>query len=300
MIGDAVCIPAGKRRVIDLLDLNFKRIFIIALQGKIKILLASSPTTCFVLLGIFALLIGSFLNVVIYRLPFMLQSRWQEKTPKKPLNICFPRSFCPHCHTTIPCWHNIPLSSFLINRAQCFACHAPISKRYLIVELLTPAISLWIATQFGFSITLLYALLFTWIIICITCIDLEHQLIPDELSLGLLWLGLIANLSTTFTPLTDAVLGAICGYVGLWTFIKLYQLLTKKTAMGHGDFKLFAALGAWFGWTPLPMILFAASLLGAVIGIFYLIKTKQSKHTPIPFGPFLCLSGLIALQMHVY
>ncbi len=261
-------------------------------------LLLSSPITCFVLLGIVTLLVGSFLNVVIYRLPRMIQAHCQDTTSITTLNLCFPRSFCPHCQITIPFWHNIPFLSFLINHARCFACQAPIARRYFIVEMLTPLCSILAAIQFGFSMTLLYALLFTWIIICITFIDLEHQLIPDELSLGLLWIGLLSNLSFSFAPLADAVLGAICGYVSLWGFIKLYQGITQKIAMGHGDFKLFAALGAWFGWAQLPIILFIASLFGAVIGIVYLKKTKQSNSTPIPFGPFLCFSGFMMLYLH--
>ncbi len=256
-------------------------------------LLLSSPMTCFILLGVFSLLVGSFLNVVIYRLPRMLESDWQGVPAI--FNLSKPRSFCPHCKKTIPIWHNIPLLSFFINRGQCFACHAPISKRYLLVEFLTPLCSILIAIKLGFSVSLIYALLFTWLTICITFIDIEHHMIPDELSLSLLWVGLLANLSGDFAPLTDAVLGAVCGYLSLWGFIQLYQRLTHKAAMGYGDFKLFAALGAWFGWTKLPLLIFIASLFGVIIGIIYLKKTKQSKNTPIAFGPFLCWSGFINL-----
>lgn len=258
-------------------------------------LLLSSSTTCFVLLGIFSLLVGSFLNVVIYRLPKMLEA--DEQGAPLELSLSRPRSFCPHCNITIPIWHNIPIFSFLICRGQCFACHSSIPKRYLVVETLTPLLSILLANQLGFSLSLVYALLFTWIIICITFIDLEHQMIPDELSLGLLWVGLLANLSHFFVPLEDAVLGATCGYLSLWVFIKLYQTITHKVAMGYGDFKLFAALGAWFGWAKLPILLFIASFLGVIFGFIYLKKTKQSKNTPIPFGPFLCWSGWINLLL---
>jgi leader peptidase (prepilin peptidase) / N-methyltransferase len=256
-------------------------------------LLLSSPHTCFILLGILALLVGSFLNVVIYRLPYMLEAYAENKAPI--INLAYPRSFCPNCKKIIPIWHNIPLLSFLINRGKCFSCRAPISKRYALVESLTLICSLLLGLHFGFSSTLLYALLFTWIIICITFIDLEHYLIPDELSLGLLWLGLLANLSSHFVPLAEAVLGAMIGYVSLWLFIKIYEKLTKKIGMGHGDFKLFSALGAWFGWSHLPLLLFIASFFGATLGYIYIKISKKSRNTPIPFGPFLCWSGFLDL-----
>lgn len=260
-------------------------------------LLRTAPTTCFVLLGIFSLLIGSFLNVVIYRLPLMMDRR--EATSTAPnLNLCFPRSFCPHCKTTLPIWQNIPIFTYLINRGRCFSCHATISKRYLMVELLTLFSSLLMAYALGFSIALVGGLLFTWITICITFIDLEYQLIPDELNFSLLWLGLLFNLSAQFVPLSDAVLGAVAGYISLWIFIKLYEQITHKKAMGHGDFKLFSALGAWFGWEQLPILLFFASLAGAVVGISYLKITKKPSTTPIPFGPFLCWSGYIMLPLN--
>ena len=265
------------------------------------------PNTSFVCLGFFALLIGSFLNVVIYRLPRMLERAWKDEcrallnkkesipnnTPK--FNLCFPRSSCPSCDQTIPAWHNIPILSFIILRGRCCFCKQPISWQYPCIELICLTLSVFAAYHFGFSLTLLFALLFIWALICMTAIDLEHQILPDSLTLGVLWLGLLANLHGLITPLPDAVLGAILGYVTLWLVMKAFYCITGKIGMGQGDFKLLAAFGAWFGWALLPLILLMASLFGAISGIIYLKTTQQSKETPIPFGPFLCIAGVIAL-----
>ena len=265
------------------------------------------PNASLVCLGLLALLVGSFLNVVIYRLPRMLEISWrdecrillkiapctQKNMPK--LNLCFPRSFCPACHQSIPAWHNIPILSFIILRGHCFFCKTKISWQYPFVELICLVLSVLAAHLFGFSLMLLFSLCFIWILVCLAMIDFKHQILPDALTLGLLWLGLLANLHGLITPLTDAVLGAALGYVILWLVMKIFYYTTKKVGMGQGDFKLLAAFGAWLGWTKLPLILLIASFLGAVIGIIYLKTTQQSKETPIPFGPFLCFSGLIVL-----
>lgn len=258
----------------------------------------------FLLLGLFSLLIGSLLNVVIYRLPLMMQREWKAQCQSllnlggdepSRVNLFFPRSFCPQCETTIPFWHNIPVLSYCFLAGRCHQCRHPISLRYPLVELLTLALSLLAAWHFGFSYTLVFALLFIWILIAITFIDLDHQLLPDSLSLSLLWLGLITNTEGVFTSLPNAVLSASGAYLFLWLFIQLFYLVTGKVGMGNGDFKLFAAFGAWFGWTMLPFILVLSSLLGAIVGAIYLFLTKKGKETPIPFGPFLCLGGLGAL-----
>lgn len=269
--------------------------------------IARYPAVSYVCLGVYALLVGSFLNVVIYRLPRMLEQAWKNEcralldpkfsippsTPK--FNLCFPRSACPSCKQIIPAWHNIPILSFIILRGRCCFCKKTISWHYPLVELISLVLSIFATYHFGFSWFLLAALLFIWILICMTMIDLKHQILPDSLTLGLLWLGLLTNLHGIITPLPDAVLGAASGYITLWLFMKLFYCITGKIGMGHGDFKLLAAFGAWFGWAKLPLTLMIASLLGALVGIIYLKTTQQSKETPIPFGPFLCFSGIITL-----
>lgn len=262
------------------------------------------PITAYSFLGVFSLLIGSLLNVIIYRLPLMLHDEWaaqcrellgSPEEPRRKINLFFPRSFCPHCKSMIPLWHNIPFISYCILRGKCSNCKHSIPFRYPLVEALSFSLSLFAAWNYGFNESLVMVLLFIWIVICLIFIDLEHQLLPDVLTLGLLWLGLIANTQELFTSLPNAVLSAAGAYLALWLFINLFFLLTHKVGMGHGDFKLFAAFGAWFGWTQLPLILLLSSITGAIIGIVYLKRTAQSKETPIPFGPFLCLSGIISL-----
>lgn len=273
----------------------------------ISSLISLYPRASLVCLGLFSLLVGSFLNVVIHRLPQMLEASWKEachtflsKTAptakKKPVfNLCFPRSFCPVCNQTISAWHNIPLLSFIFLKGRSTCCQKAISWQYPCVELICLMLSVFAALHFGFSLQLLAALFFIWMLISLTVIDLKHQILPDSLTLGLLWLGLLVNIQDMITPLPDAVLGAALGYITLWLVMTGFYYITGKIGMGQGDFKLLAALGAWFGWATLPLILLMASLLGAVAGITYLKLSKQSKETPIPFGPFLCFSGLIAL-----
>jgi leader peptidase (prepilin peptidase)/N-methyltransferase len=262
------------------------------------------PTLTFVFFSLFCLAIGSFLNVVIYRLPLMIKADYLSqcrhalnaaKELNTTVNLVTPRSFCPACNKMIPFWHNIPLVSYLILKGRCKNCRQAISLRYPFVESSCLILSLAAAAFFGFNFTLIFALLFIWLIICLSFIDIEHQMLPDSLTFSLLWLGLIANTMSLFTTLPNAVLSAAGAYLVLWLFIKLFYLLTGKIGMGHGDFKLFAALGAWFGGTALPFIILFSSLLGAVTGLIYLKTTHQTKETPIPFGPFLCFSGLLSL-----
>jgi leader peptidase (prepilin peptidase)/N-methyltransferase len=254
--------------------------------------------------ALFCLCVGSFLNAVIHRLPLMLFADWKAQcseylelpfeAPEK-INLFYPRSFCPQCKTLISAWHNIPLISYLFLQGKCNKCHKSIPIRYFFVEAFTLASSLLALWQFGFSLQLVFALLFIWISIIICFIDLKHQIIPDSLSLSLLWLGLLANTMGLFTSLPNAVLSAISAYLFLWFFIQLFYLITGKIGMGNGDFKLYAAFGAWFGWTTLPFILLFSSLVGAIVGIIYLKTSKQNKATPIPFGPFLVFAGLVSL-----
>lgn len=255
-------------------------------------------------LGILALVIGSFLNVVIYRLPLMLQNQWQTEAQallglqtenKMHYNLMVPRSSCPKCSSKIPAWHNIPILSYLILRARCHHCQTKIPTRYPLIEFLTLILSFIPVLLFGFTLHTLFALIAIWICICLVAIDLEHHLLPDNLTLLLLWTGLLANTWELFTPLSDAVLGAIAAYLSLWIFIQIYYWKSGKIGMGNGDFKLFAAFGAWCGWKILPLILFFASVSGALAGIVFLSITHKDKDTPIPFGPFLCFSGIIVL-----
>ncbi|MDA9272194.1 A24 family peptidase [bacterium] len=271
---------------------------------NIQVLFLLHPMLAFVILGLFSLAIGSLLNVIIFRLPRMLEAEWATECRSllhlpgqsiKTVNLFFPRSFCPACEKPIPAWHNIPLISYALLRGRCAHCQQAISWRYPFIELLCVCLSLVAGYFFGFNATLLFALIFIWLLICIASIDLQHQLIPDSLSLSLLWLGLIANTQAYFTTLPNAVLSAAGAYLFLWGFIKLYYLLTGKMGMGHGDFKLFAAFGAWFGWSALAPILFFSSAIGAITGLIYLKVTHQTRDTPIPFWPFLCIAGLIVL-----
>ncbi|MCX7116562.1 MAG: A24 family peptidase [Legionellales bacterium] len=263
-----------------------------------------SPLFFYVFFALFCLAMGSLLNVIIYRLPLMLQAEWASEcrtilllpeVESSKINLFYPRSFCPACEKQIPFWHNIPLLSYCLLRGRCRQCHQSIPLRYPFVEALTLVLSLSAAHLFGFHVSLIFILLFIWLLICLSMIDLTHQLLPDQLTYALLWLGLIVNTQHLFTSLPNAVLSAVGAYVALWLFIKLFFLIRKKVGMGHGDFKLFAAFGAWFGWTQLPLILLISSLLGAVTGVVYLKATKKTTDTPIPFGPFLCVAGLTSL-----
>ncbi len=254
-----------------------------------------------VLLG---LVVGSFLNVVIHRVPKMLEREWRdqcielngEDVPRRDaFNLIVPRSNCPSCQHAIGVLENIPLLSFLVLRGKCSACKTPISIRYPIVELSTGLISGYIAWRFGFSVTTAAALVFTWALIALTFIDVDTQLLPDNITLPLLWVGLLFNIGNVFTSLHSAVVGAVAGYLVLWLVCWLFELATGKQGMGHGDFKLLAAIGAWLGWKMLPLVILFSSLVGAVIGIALIVIGRNSRHIPIPFGPYLALAGLIAL-----
>lgn len=254
-------------------------------------------------IGVIALAIGSLLNVFIYRIPLMLEQDLQEECqhlhnksiPSFPLNLFFPRSFCPNCKQHLKIWHNIPFFSYLCLKGRCAYCKSLISLEYPLVEILTCMLSLYAAWHFGINYTGLMAILFIWFLIPLFFIDLHCQLLPDSLTLSLLWIGLMANTYTLFVPLEQAVWSAAGAYLLLWSIIKIFYLITGKIGMGNGDFKLFAAFGAWFGWEQLPLILLFSSCLGAITGMTYLKITGKGRDTPIPFGPFLCIAGFIAL-----
>lgn len=256
------------------------------------------------LAGLFGLMIGSFLNVVIHRLPKMMQRESdnyvaQESGKELPhtdrYTLAVPRSACPQCGHRITALENIPVLSYLALRGKCVACKTPISARYPIVELLTGMLSAFLIWHFGCGIAGLATLLFTYLLIAMTFIDADTQLLPDDLTLPLLWCGLLVNLNGTFVPLNDAVIGAVAGYLCLWSVYWLFKLVTGKEGMGYGDFKLLAALGAWLGWKMIPVIVLLSSLVGAVVGIALIVLAKRGREIPIPFGPYLAAAGFIAL-----
>lgn len=264
------------------------------------------PWLYFSLVFLFSLMIGSFLNVVIHRLPIMLEREWQaeyrsyftpdeEATAPECYNLMVPRSACPHCGHAITALENIPLLSWLWLKGRCRDCQAPISARYPLVELLTALLSVAVAMVITPGWGTLAALLLTWVLVALTFIDLDKMLLPDQLTLPLLWGGLLFNLAGGFVPLADAVIGAMAGYLVLWSLYWAFKLLTDKEGMGYGDFKLLAALGAWLGWQALPIILLLSSLVGAVIGISLIALQKHHQGKPIPFGPYLAIAGWIAL-----
>ena len=254
--------------------------------------------------ALFGLLIGSFLNVVIYRIPKMMQREsdnyvahesGRELPHTDRFNLMVPRSACPHCGHQITALENIPVISWLALRGKCSACKAPIPARYPAVEVLTAVLSALMIWTFGSGWTGLAALVFTFALIAMTFIDFDTQLLPDDLTYPLLWLGLLVNLNGMFAPLHEAVIGAAAGYMVLWSIYWLFKLATGKEGMGYGDFKLLAALGAWFGWTMLPTIILLSSVVGAVVGISLIVFTKHGREKPIPFGPYLAIAGLVAM-----
>lgn len=257
-----------------------------------------------VVAGVFGLLIGSFLNVVIHRIPKMMQresDNYVANENGQPLphedryNLIVPRSACPQCGHQIGALQNIPVISYVAIGGKCVACKTPISIRYPIIELLSGVLSAFLIWHFGSGLLGLSTLLFAYLLIAMTFIDIDTQLLPDDLTLPLLWLGLLVNLNATFVPLDEAVIGAAAGYLSLWSIYWLFKLLTGKEGMGYGDFKLLAALGAWLGWKMLPAIILLSSLVGAVVGIALIVVAKRGREVPIPFGPYLAAAGLIAL-----
>ena len=254
--------------------------------------------------GAFGLAIGSFLNVVIYRLPKMMEAEWRaqcaelagrEPEPASRFNLLVPGSHCPSCKTPLRVRDNVPLISYFASSGKCAHCGAAISARYPIVEAITAALSAWVAWRFGFGLPGLAALAFTYVLIALTFIDADTTLLPDSLTLPLLWAGLLLNIGGTFVPLSEAVIGATAGYLILWSIYWLFKLATGKEGMGYGDFKLLAALGAWFGWKMLLPILLLSSVVGATVGIILLVLARRGRDIPIPFGPYLAAAGLTAL-----
>lgn len=277
-------------------------------MGSLKLWLDSNPVLLAAAAAALGLAVGSFLNVVIHRLPVMLERSWRRQcqellddaTPEDEggaLNLVYPGSRCPQCGQPIRPLQNIPLLSFIVLRGRCAACGARISWRYPIVELLSAVLSVVVVWHFGVSLAALAALAFTWALIALAVIDIDRQILPDSITLPLLWAGLLLNLYPypLFAPLSSAVIGAAAGYLSLWLVFHAFRLATGKEGMGYGDFKLFAALGAWLGWQHLPLVILLASFVGAVVGVAGIIAFGRDRRLPIPFGPFLCAAGWIAL-----
>ena len=269
---------------------------------------------------IFAAVIGSFLNVVIHRMPVMMKREWQQECnhylseykpevfnkskqqleqpidpyPEK-YNLVVPGSACPKCKTNIKAIHNLPILGWLMLKGKCSACETSISVRYPIVELVTGCLIAFLAWHFGPSLDFALSSLLTFCLIALTGIDLDEMLLPDQITLPLLWLGLIINFNGVFTSLPDALIGAVAGYLSLWSVFWLFKLLTGKEGMGYGDFKLLAVFGAWLGWQVLPVIILLSSLVGAVVGITLIVVKKLNQGNPIPFGPYIAAAGWIAM-----
>ena len=274
----------------------------------LTIIYSQSIWLYFLLIAIFSLLVGSFLNVVIHRLPKMMENNWKTEfydyfelenpdtnKSNKPYNLLIPRSACPHCGHQITAFENIPIISWLLLKGRCRSCKSSISFRYPLVEFITAVSSLFIALHFEPSLLLFGYLFLNWALIALLFIDLDKMLLPDQITIPLIWLGLIINLNSEAISVTDAFYGAIFGYMTLWSLYWIFKLITGKEGMGYGDFKLLAALGAWLGWQQLPLILILSSFVGAIFGIAMIFLDKDKKSKPIPFGPYLAIAGWIAL-----
>jgi leader peptidase (prepilin peptidase)/N-methyltransferase len=264
----------------------------------------AEPAIFITFCGLLGLIVGSFLNVAIHRLPIMMEIEWLsqcaelrgEKAPTtESLSLARPRSRCPRCGHPISALENIPILSWLWLRGHCSACRVQISMRYPIIEALTGLLSTFAAAHFGFGWSAADAIVIIWCLIALTFIDFDTQLLPDSITLPLIWAGLLFNLSGTFIDLQSSVLGAMLGYLSLWLVYWAFKLATGKEGMGYGDFKLLSALGAWLGWQMLPLIILLSSLVGAVVGILLIILAKRGRNVPIPFGPYLAAAGLLAL-----
>ena len=267
-------------------------------------LLQTAPILFISLCATIGLMVGSFLNVVILRLPKMMEREWHQQCAElrgetietlPPISIAKPRSACPHCQHKITALENIPILSYLVLRGRCSQCNTSISPRYPIIEALTGIISGFVAWNFGYGFLALAALIFVWAMIALAFIDLDTQLLPDDITLPLLWAGLLVNLGDGFTDIRSAIIGAVSGFLALWSVYWCFKIVTGKEGMGYGDFKLLAVIGAWFGWKMLPLVILISSLVGAVVGIGLIVITKHGRNVPIPFGPYLVGGGLIAL-----
>ena len=276
--------------------------------------LQNQAVTLAAVCALVGLVVGSFLNVVVHRLPKMLERDWDGQAADvlehkglpdvakklrgcdaQRYNLMTPASTCPHCGHKIRAYENIPILSYVFLRGRCSSCKSPITIRYPVVEAISSILAGYIGWRFGLTWAMAGALIFAWALIALTVIDIDTQLLPDDITLPLLWLGLLVNLNNGFTPLSSAVIGATTGYLSLWAVYWLFKLTTGKEGMGYGDFKLLGAIGAWLGWKMLPVVILLSSLVGACVGVALIVFTRHGRNTPIPFGPYLAAAGLIAL-----
>ena len=269
--------------------------------------LQANPLAFHLTVILVGLAIGSFLNVVIIRLPEMMQRTWREECceflelgnnsekREEVYNLITPRSRCPECQHNIRAWENIPVISYLVLKGKCSACNAPISVRYPAVELLTALLSFLVAWHFGFELQLVPALLLTWALIALCFIDIDHQLLPDDITLPFLWFGILCNMFNFYTDIGSSLIGVMAGYMSLWLVYIIFKVVTGKEGMGHGDFKLLALLGAWMGWQMLPVIIILSSFCGAFVGVSLILFGGHDRRQAIPFGPYLAMAGWIAL-----
>jgi len=273
-------------------------------------LLQTSTAVLLTVTALFSLLVGSFLNVVIHRLPVMMERQWRQEATEflnaeghalptngdsAPYSLWAPRSACPQCGHQITALENIPILSYLFLRGRCSGCGTSIPLRYPVVEAVTALLSVAVVWHFGFSWQSAGGLLFTWALIALAVIDLRTTLLPDSITLPLLWLGLVLNLVGIYTDTASSLIGAVAGYMSLWLVYHAFRLLTGKEGMGFGDFKLFALIGAWLGWQLLPLVILLSSLVGAIVGISLILFQGRDRAQPIPFGPYLAAAGFIAL-----
>lgn len=281
-------------------------------------LLANNTAALVISTGVLGLVVGSFLNVVILRLPQMMEREWRqqcaefqtaesqsdttttaphvpEPVPVERFDLVSPRSRCPKCQHAIAGYDNVPVVSYLLLRGRCRHCGNPISARYPAIELFTAVLSAVVAWKFGFTAATAAALVLTWSLVALTFIDIDHQLLPDSVTLPLIWIGLLLSLTGMFIDPRSSIIGAVAGYLSLWTVYQVFKLVTGKEGMGFGDFKLFAAFGAWMGWQALPLIILLSSAVGAVIGISLIVLRGRDRNIPIPFGPYLAAAGWIYL-----
>jgi len=261
--------------------------------------------------ALFSLFVGSFLNVVIHRLPIMMENAWRRECAElldcdtkasgsnssldQPFNLVVPRSRCPACNSPVKAWQNIPVLSYVILGGKCSSCKAPISLQYPAVEIVTALLSALVAIKFGVSLQTVAGVLLTWSLVALTVIDFKSTLLPDDITLPMVWLGLIMSLVPVFVGAPEAIVGAAVGYLSLWSVYQLFKLVTGKEGMGYGDFKLMAVFGAWFGWQAIPSIILLSSVVGAAVGITLVLTLGRDKNVPIPFGPYLAAAGWLAM-----
>jgi len=269
--------------------------------------LQHTPAAFYLLVSVFGLIVGSFLNVVIYRFPKMLERDWQSQcrtllnlepddtAVSEPFDLVRPRSRCPHCGHQITALENIPVLSYMLLGGKCSTCKTAISIRYPVIEVLSGILALFCAWHFGFGLQALLAIFFSWALLTLSVIDIDHQLLPDDITLPFLWLGILANIFGLFTDIYSSLFGVMAGYLILWTVYIVFKKLTGKEGMGYGDFKLLAMLGGWLGWQMLPLIILLSSLVGAITGLSLIFLKHHEKDKPIPFGPYLAAAGWIAM-----